>query len=193
MVVPGRREVVRAGLLGPAGAVLQGALMLLAVAWAGACGGEADVGETGGEGAGPEGDAAAVHRAGEIEVTDPVVTEPLAGGAGALYLGLADRGGAPTTLVGVSVEGADASLHRTEEREGRSAMTPVEEIPVAPGAEVRLRPGGFHGMIRWSGEGPVAGDTVAVTLRFEGGPVLTVPAEVVGHAEALDRHPPGEP
>ncbi|NIP57347.1 MAG: copper chaperone PCu(A)C, partial [Gemmatimonadetes bacterium] len=88
---------------------------------------------------------------------------------------------------------ADASLHRTEEREGRTAMTPVEGIPLAPGAELRLRPGGYHGMIRWSGPGPAPGDTLAVTLRFDEGPGLTVPASVVGHGEALTRHPPEEP
>ncbi|HSR42292.1 MAG TPA: copper chaperone PCu(A)C [Longimicrobiales bacterium] len=182
-------------MLGRASAIERAGVVLLAVAAVGGCGGATDGGEAGrGEpGQGPAGEEFVVHRAGGIEVTDPVITEPVAGGAGALYLRLANRSGESATLIGLWVDGADASLHRTETREGRSVMRPVEEIDLSPGAGVRLRPGGFHGMIRWSGEAAVAGDTVAVGLRFEGRPLVTVPAEVVNHAEALERHPPGGP
>lgn len=182
-------------MLGFASAIERAGVVLVAVAAVGACGGATDGGEAGrgGGGEAPTGQEPAVHRAWGIEVTDPVITEPLAGGAGALYLSLVNHRGAPTRLTGLAVQGADASLHRTEEREGRSAMRPVEGIDLSPGDAVRLRPGGFHGMIRWSGGAPVAGDTVAVGLRFEGRPLVTVPAKVVGHAEALERHPPGGP
>lgn len=129
--------------------------------------------------------------AGGLEVWDPVVTAPIAGGAGALYLRLENPTGRQATLVGISVPGATASLHRTEERDGRSVMRPVAGIPLEAGATLRLRPGGYHGMIRWADGAPAPGDTVAVTLGFEDGPELAVAAAVLAHPDALERHPPG--
>jgi hypothetical protein len=60
------------------------------------------------------------------------------------------------------------------------AMRPVDSIPIAAGATVELKPGGYHIMIVDPKEQPAVGSTVELTLTFEKAPPVTVMAEVRG-------------
>ena len=59
-------------------------------------------------------------------------------------------------------------------------MRPVQSIPIAAGATVELKPGGYHIMIVDPKEQPAVGSTVELTLTFQKAPPVTVLAEVRG-------------
>jgi hypothetical protein len=59
-------------------------------------------------------------------------------------------------------------------------MRPVQIIPIAAGATVELKPGGYHVMIIDPKEQPATGSTVELTLTFQNAPPVTVLAEVRG-------------
>lgn len=97
----------------------------------------------------------------------------------AVYLTLTNRGDAPLRLVGAETGRAGhAMLHRTIVEDGIAKMRHVPELHVPPGGSVRFEPGGLHVMLTGLPSPLETGDTLALTLLFEGGQRLTTPVPV---------------
>ncbi|MFP7721181.1 copper chaperone PCu(A)C [Lysobacter sp. A3-1-A15] len=72
----------------------------------------------------------------------------------------------------------DVSLHESTRVDGISRMRPVARLPVPPGAQVELQPGGLHLMLRHP-RGKLEPDgSVDVVLELEGGGTRAVLFEV---------------
>lgn len=71
-------------------------------------------------------------------------------------------------LVGASSPIAGrAEVHETVEEDGEMVMRPVEAVPIAPDAEVRFEPGGYHVMLFDLTEPLEVDSTITVVLEFE--------------------------
>ena len=115
----------------------------------------------------------------EIEVTKAWArATPPGASVGAVYLTIANRGGAADRLVSVTSPAAQsAMLHQTIEESGVSSMREAEGS-IAPGSILDMRPGGAHIMLMGL-TGPLkAGETVEVTLQFENSGRLSAAAKV---------------
>ena len=71
-------------------------------------------------------------------------------------------------------------IHRTVEQGGVAKMTPVTSIDLPAGADVALRPGGYHLMLMHAKRDIELGSTIPVTLLFSNGKNVTVQFEVRG-------------
>ena len=101
--------------------------------------------------------------------------------AGAAYLVLRNSGVSDDALVAVTSPAAAAvELHETvaDPSSGMMGMQPVASIPVPAGGTTELKQGGYHMMLIDLVAPLVEGTTIELTLTFQGGTVLTVPAEV---------------
>jgi len=113
---------------------------------------------------------------------------PLAGGTGALYFILHNRGEAPVKLLGADSPAAGAvEIHTTENDNGVMRMRQITAgVEIDPGNSVKLTPGTMH-MMLVNLKAPLAvGDTLKVTLHFEGAKDLTVDVPVVSIEATLD-------
>ncbi|MGD2070524.1 MAG: copper chaperone PCu(A)C [Gemmatimonadota bacterium] len=127
-------------------------------------------------------------RVGGLTIEDLVVAEPVTNERTALYLTVRNQGELADALVALEAEGVgDGSLHATERQGDLVRMRSVDEIALPPGGEVRLRPGGHHGMLEGIAGEWSAGDTVMVRLRFRAAGVVEAPALVVPYAELPER------
>jgi copper(I)-binding protein len=73
----------------------------------------------------------------------------------------------------------DVQVHETTESADGMGMQEVEKIEIPAGATVQLEPGGYHIMLMMPDmEQVVVGETVEITLTFEGAGDLVVQAEV---------------
>ncbi len=105
----------------------------------------------------------------------PFTNAPLPG-----YLRIVNTGTTPDTLLGARSDVANhAMLHGTEG--GGGAMTMLSEVVIPAGDSVVMAPGGLHLMFEGVQRRIVAGDTVAVVLRFARAGEVTVPLPVVGY------------
>jgi len=85
---------------------------------------------------------------------------------GAVYLQIANHGGADR-LVGVRTSAAHAAeLHTSATRDGVVEMRRVDALPIAAGATVELAPGGTHVMLFGLAARLEAGAHVGLTLTF---------------------------
>lgn len=135
------------------------ALLLMVVMLAAACGG-----------------AAAGSR---ISVSDARVPVP-AGPNGVAYMTLVNDGDTSDRLVAVSSDvAASVELHETTTREGSMSMQPVDDVEIPAGGKTVLEPGGLHVMLVEVDADLVEGDTVDLTLTFEGAGEQTFTADVV--------------
>lgn len=108
------------------------------------------------------------------------ITEAQAGG----YFTLHNRGEAADTIVEVTADWAgSAMIHETREEGGRVRMSHVARLPVPARDSVVLRPGGLHVMLMRLSRMPVAGDTVAWSLRLSSGAEVRVMAPVVAYGQ----------
>lgn len=108
------------------------------------------------------------------------ITEAQAGG----YFVLHNRAEATDTILEVSADWADhAMIHETREEGGRVRMSHVPALPVPARDSVVLRPGGLHVMLMRLSRMPVAGDTVAWSLRMSSGATVRVVAPVVAYGQ----------
>lgn len=118
--------------------------------------------------------------AGELRVRaawglPPFTNAPLPG-----YLRIVNTGSTADTLLGASSAVAThAMLHGTEG--GGGAMTMLSEVVIPAGDSVVMAPGGLHLMFEGVQRRIVAGDTVAVVLRFARAGEVTVPLPVVSY------------
>lgn len=105
----------------------------------------------------------------------PFTNAPLPG-----YLRIVNTGTAPDTLLGASSEAAShAMLHGTDAAGG--AMTMLSQVVIPPGDSVVMVPGGLHLMFERLQRRIVAGDTVAMLLRFARAGEVSVLLPVVGY------------
>ena len=109
-------------------------------------------------------------RAGAIAIEAPWLRATPAGAkvAGG-YVTLRNTGTEPDRLTGASIPRAGRSeIHSMTTEGGVMKMAPVEGgLTLAPGAEVALKPGGYHLMFLDLKDGLKAGETVSGTLTFE--------------------------
>ena len=184
--------------LAPASAV-PGALLAALALWTTACEPASDATPDGPESpdaalvepAPPPPPPAPSVTAGELTISDLVVTEPVTGDRAALYLTV--RSTVTDTLLAVAAEGAaTGSLHRTTTEDGVTRMRPVEGgVPIPVAGEARLRPGGLHGMLEGLDAPWAPGDTIPLTLTFRVAGPVEAPALVVPYAELDARFPTG--
>lgn len=118
-----------------------------------------------------------------IEIAQPWSPATPAGArVGAGYFVVKNAGGAPDTLLSVATDVAEkAEIHEMKVENGVMSMRPVEGgIPVAAGATVELKPGGYHIMLMGLKEPLQAGHDFAATLTFEKAGAVPVEFEVRG-------------
>ncbi len=91
------------------------------------------------------------------------------------YLTLRNTGGGPAVITGASSPDFDrVEIHRTTVRDGVARMEPVPRLEIAPGAAVRLEPGGMHLMLIGPRRKLRPGDRVRLTLRLGDGTERTL-------------------
>jgi len=157
----------REGLSIPGGGRAAGLLLVALLPLAGACNDVADA-DT----------AAEWVAAGAVDVRDARIGDPPVSDRAALYFEVRTRG--PRVLVGVeSPVATSAGLHRSSMEGGMMTMTPVDRIPLSPDRVTRLEPGGLHVMLEGLVRDITPGETVPVTLKFQGGETATFDARVV--------------
>ena len=106
--------------------------------------------------------------AGKPSIVEPYAraTPPGARTAG-VYLTIRNRGGAADTLTGArTAAAADVEIHTTSTAGGVMRMRAVEQLPVPPGQDVRLAPGGVHLMLIDPRQPLREGDRFTLTLLF---------------------------
>lgn len=112
--------------------------------------------------------AAHDYTAGDLAILQPWTRAAGANGNGAAFMRLRNAGAQPDRLVSASTPVARVVELHTVIREGDAMrMRPVQDIAVAPGATVELRPGGFHVMLIGLNAPLAQGSRVPLTLRFE--------------------------
>ena len=96
----------------------------------------------------------------------PPAPRPMLAGFGRI----ANRCATEQALVAVrSPRFGDVSLHETRVVDGVSRMRGIERLPLAPGGEATLQPGGLHLMLMQPGAALAEGERVPLVLVFEGG------------------------
>jgi periplasmic copper chaperone A len=121
----------------------------------------------------------AAAQAPALRVQDAWIRATPGADVAAAYLTLHNGGATPVVIIGVrSPLAGRAMLHETRLASGQSTMRPRERLSVAPGATVRLAPGGLHVMLQSLAHPLTAGDDVPVILLLAGGGTLAVTARV---------------
>lgn len=99
--------------------------------------------------------------------------------ASAAYFSIRNDSGTDDVLTGVSTSIATAEMHQTMAgASGMMGMQPVATVPVAKGATVEFKPGGYHVMLMRPTAPLEAGATVELTLTFQQAGSITVTAQV---------------
>lgn len=102
------------------------------------------------------------------------------GPVAAVYLTVANTGGADR-LVGASSPAATRlTLHENTGPDGVSLMQRVDSLEIPAGGRLELRPGGSHLMLEGLGAPLEEGGRIEVSLRFERSGPRTVEVPVVG-------------
>ncbi|MGB0221941.1 MAG: copper chaperone PCu(A)C [Luminiphilus sp.] len=97
----------------------------------------------------------------------------------AAYGGLRNDGVDPVTVVSVSTSITDrASIHETQLRNDRAMMRPVSALPIAPGQQVTLEPGGLHLMLMELSTPLEIGKTIDICFMLETGDSVCAEAEI---------------
>lgn len=122
-----------------------------------------------------------------LTVSSAYVREPASPDVAAAYLRIANSGGAPDELVGVSSDAAvEVSMHEQDQQGMADVMRPLASVRVPARGSVTFAPGGDHLMLtRPTSLRP--GQTVQLTLRFRVSGTVRVAAPVV----AIGHPPPG--
>lgn len=160
---------------------------------------------TGAEVVGPEGsgaghdahetgEGAAADSSGGIMVVDARVREaPLAGGTAAVYFTLHNHTDADVTLIGGETAAAAAvEVHETVDDNGVMRMQPLDGAVAASHGSVELMPGGIHLMLLELAEPLEAGQSIELTLHFDGADDLTLSVPVVTVEESMQGMDEGE-
>lgn len=96
----------------------------------------------------------------------PTAAMPMAAGFGQLHNGCA----APVVLVSARSNGfKDVSLHETTQLDGVSRMREVEQLTLAVGQTLELKPGGLHLMLMGAAATLQEGQRIPLTLTLADG------------------------
>ena len=124
--------------------------------------------------------------AGGVAVYAPRIPLP-AGDVAALYLVVADEEGRGDRLLGIRSEEGEALLHETRLEGGVARMREADQgLAVPAHGELRLEPGGAHGMLRDLRRPLHVGDRIHVTLELERAGRIALEVPVVAAVEAVD-------
>jgi periplasmic copper chaperone A len=97
----------------------------------------------------------------------------------AAYLTLRNVSATTVTVTGVeSPIAGHAMIHETKVEGGLSKMRPHEQLVIAPGATVKLEPGGLHVMLHDLKQPLTVGQTVPLVILLAGGGSVQVTAAV---------------
>ena len=97
----------------------------------------------------------------------------------AAYLTLRNVSTRPVTVTDIeSPFAGHAMIHETTTQGGQSRMRPHEQLVVAPGATVKLQPGGLHVMLHELKQPLTVGQSVPLVIKLAGGGTLQVTATV---------------
>lgn len=127
-----------------------------------------------------------------LEAVQPWSRPAAAGGNGAGYLTLVNRGKTADALVGASSPAAQkVELHASSMAGGVMKMSQEQRVPLPAGGQVAFAPGGRHLMLIGLKAPLKTGDKVPATLRFASGQQLKVdfvvsPAQPAGAHQSHD-------
>ena len=97
----------------------------------------------------------------------------------AAYMTLRNAGPAAITVTGVeSPIAGHAMIHETQVEAGQSKMRSHEQLVVAPGATVKLQPGGLHVMLHDLKQPLTVGASVPLVIHLSGGGSIAAMATV---------------
>ena len=97
----------------------------------------------------------------------------------AAYMTLRNTGTTPITVTGVeSPIAGHAMIHETKIEGGQSKMRPHEQLAIAPGATVKLQPGGLHVMMHDLKQPLTVGEKVPLVIHLSGGGTVEATATV---------------
>jgi len=97
------------------------------------------------------------------------------GRPGAAYFTLRNDSEKPVTLAGAYIEGAaTAEMHETK----GGTMTPVGNLEIGPGDELKFQRGGLHVMAFELSDELTAGGSTEITLTFSDGDKLSAPLKI---------------
>lgn len=107
----------------------------------------------------------------------------------AAYLEIANSGAEAVTIVGGRAELAHSvEIHTTREIDGYMRMEQLQQLSVAPGAVVKLAPGGTHLMLLGLDRMPVSGENVQLCLELASGAEVCTEAQVRKTADEQHHH-----
>lgn len=108
---------------------------------------------------------------GDVAVADAYVRQPPPGArTGAAFFTLKNAGKTEVRLVAAENPASNLTeLHNHINEGGVMKMRQVKDIPVPAGGQAKLEPGGLHVMLIDLKQPLKAGDSVALTLRFDDG------------------------
>lgn len=128
--------------------------------------------------------ASVAARAGELVVSDARVREVIPGQSVTVAFLTATNQGTQTCILGdvSSTAAGRVAVHEHRHEGGVMRMRPVAEVSVAPGAELRLQPGGYHLML-FGVSALKSGESIPLRLDFGQCGIIELEAPVV----ALER------
>lgn len=116
---------------------------------------------------------------GGVEVKDASVRIAPAGAtSAAAYATLHNRTRTADTLLGISSDAGELSLHDHATEAGLATMRPIGAVVLPAGATVRLAPGGLHAMLGTAGSAVAAGRVIRLTFRFSNAPAVSIEVPV---------------
>jgi copper(I)-binding protein len=109
------------------------------------------------------------YQAGSIHIEHPWSREmPAVAPTAAAYFVLHNQGKEADRLLGASTPVAQkAEIHQHQEVDGLMKMGQVANVEIAPGAEVKFAPMGYHVMLFGLKQQAKAGERFPLTLNFE--------------------------
>lgn len=129
------------------------------------------------------------HMPNTVHVMNPWMREaPLVGRNGAAYFVLHNMSDADARIVGAASPIAEAvEIHSHIQDGDVMRMRHVDGLDIATSEFLAFAPGGHHIMLIGLTAALKPGDKVPLTLTFEGGKEVTVEAQVLSHAEAMEK------
>lgn len=88
---------------------------------------------------------------------------------GSAYMRLENAGGLADSLIKITTEVAEASLHQTQIVNTIAQMRPVPELEIPAHSTVDISPGGYHFMLEDLQRDLLDGETIQLILFFSSG------------------------
>ena len=133
---------------------------------------------------------AASYKLGSLEVADPWSRPAMAGGNGAGFMVVTNRGKAADALKSVEAPFArKTEIHRSSTAGGVMRMERQDAgVAIAAGKAMTFAPGGYHLMFLGMTKATKAGDKLPATLVFQSGAKLKVEFVVGAAAPSAEAH-----